>query len=366
MLRLLHVADLHLDRAFAGQTYSGCDGGQRRTILRGALEAAVDLALQGGAGGLTVGGDLFENEHVTRDTVAFIVRQLSRLSCPVVIVSGNHDFSSPVSPYRTVAWPSHVTLALEPAPTRVEFDDAVVWAAGYHGPEMDPDVLDSFAIPPDDPRAQLLLIHAVDLSTLNPGLRWGGLGLRADQVRDAGFDHALLGHIHQGQAADQMSWPGSPIPLDAAEAGGNHGALWIEVDTAGVRVEPVALSPLTYETVSVQVDDVSDSTELDVLVRDQFSAMNLSGALVTCRLWGSRGPGLVVSVEALATSLQDLAQGVRVVDATAAHVDLRDLAHEPNARGAAIGRLLADGSATALWAATLVAEAFDGEVRVPQ
>src|SRR5258708_21477531 len=322
MLRLLHVAELRRDRGVAGQAYWGCEGGQRGTMLRGALEAAVDLALQGGAGGLTVGGDLFENEHVTRDTVAFIVRQLSRLSCPVVIVSGNHDFSSRVSPYRTVAWPSHVTLALEPAPTRVEFDDAVVWAAGYHGPEMDPDVLDSFAIPPDDPRAQLLLIHAVDLSTLNPGLRWGGLGLRADQVRDAGFDHALLGHIHQGQAADQMSWPGSPIPLDAAAAGGNHGALWIEVDTAGVRVEPVALSPLTYETVSVQVDDVSDSTALDVLLRDQFSAMNLSGALVTCRLWGSRGPGLVGSVEALATSLQDLAQGVRVVDATPAHVDL--------------------------------------------
>src|SRR5258708_32878714 len=162
MLRLLHVADLHLDRAFAGQTYSGCNGAQRRAILRAPLESAVVLRLERGAGALTIGGALFENEHVTRDTAAFIVRQLVRLSCPVVIASGNHDFASAVSPYRTVAWPSHVTLALEPVATRVELEDGVIWAAGYPGPQMDPDVLDSFAIPPHDPRAQLLLIHAVD------------------------------------------------------------------------------------------------------------------------------------------------------------------------------------------------------------
>ncbi len=366
MLRLLHVADLHLDRAFAGQTYSGCDGAQRRAILRGALESAVDLALERDAGALTIGGDLFENEHVTRDTAAFIVRQLGRLSCPVVIASGNHDFSSAISPYRTVAWPAHVTLALEPAATRVEFEDAVIWAAGYPGPQIDPRVLESFAIPRDDPRPQLLLIHAVDLSTLNPDLHWGGLGLRSDAVRSAGFDHALLGHVHQGQVGELMSWPGSSAPLDAAEAGGNHGGLWVEVDAGGVRVESIAISPLSYETVSVDVGEVSDSTELENLVGAEFSDGDLTGALVTCRLWGNRKPGLEVDVEALATSLQGLARGVRVVDATAAHADLRDLAHEPNARGAAIGRLLADGSATALWAATLVAEAFDGEVRVPQ
>ncbi len=366
MLRLLHIADLHLDRAFAGQTYSGCDGAQRRALLRGALESAVDLALERGAGALTIGGDLFENEHVTRDTAAFIVRQLGRLSCPVVIASGNHDFASAVSPYRTVAWPSHVTLALEPVATRVEFEDAVIWAAGYPGPQMDPDVLESFAIPPQDPRAQLLLIHAVDLSTLNPDLRWGGLGLRSDQVRGAGFDHALLGHIHQGQVGETMSWPGSSVPLDSAESGGNHGGLWVEVDGGGVRVESIAISPLTYETVSVDVGDVSDSTELENLVRGAFSDVDLTGSLATCRLWGSRGPGLEVDIEALAASLADLARGVRVVDATAAQADLRDLAHEPNARGAAISRLLADGSVTALWAATLVAEAFEGELRVPQ
>jgi exonuclease SbcD len=365
MLRLLHFADLHLDRAFGGQSYSGCDGAQRRTLLRSALEWLVDTALEGNAGAVTIGGDLFENEHVTRDTAAFIARQLGRLTCPVVLASGNHDYSSPTSPYRTTAWPRNVTLALSPAPTRVEVGDVVIWAAGYGGREMDHGVMRSFDVPRGDGRTNILVIHAVDLSSLGADLNWGGLGLRAEEVRAAGFAHALLGHIHQGAVGDLMSWPGSPVALDAAEAPGNHGALWVEVDAGRVRVEAVPADLVGYETVSVDVGEISDSTELAVVMRQAISQVASANALVTCRLWGSRGRSLDFNRGALEASLQDLARGVRVVDATVAEIDLRDLAHEPNARGAAISRLLADGSAPALWAATLVAEAFEGEIRLP-
>ena len=366
MLRLLHFADLHLDRAFGGQSYSGCDGAQRRTRLRSALEWLVDVALEGNADVVTIGGDLFENEHVTRDTAAFIARQLGRLTCPVVLASGNHDYSSPTSPYRTTSWPPNVTLALAPAPTRVEVGDAVIWAAGYGGREMDHAVLQSFDVPRGDGRTHLLVIHGVDLSSLSADLNWGGLGLRAEEIRAAGFDHVLLGHIHQGAVGDLMSWPGSPVALDAAEAPGNHGALWVEVEGGRVRVEAVPANLVSYVTVSVDVSEVSDSTQLEAVMRQALEPISPTSTLVTCRLWGSRGHSLDFDPSALEAALQDLARGIRVVDATVAEVDLRDLAHEPNARGAAISRLLADGSAPALWAATLVAEAFESEIRVPR
>jgi hypothetical protein len=54
-----------------------------------------------------------------------------------------------------------------------------------------------------------------------------------------------------------------------------------------------------------------------------------------------------------------------VVDATAPEADLGDLAREPNARGQAIARLLADGTAPALWAAHLVVDAFEDDLEVP-
>jgi exonuclease SbcD len=343
----------------------GCDGAHRRTMLRSALRWAVDLALDRDAQAVTIGGDLFELEHVTSDTTAFVARQLARLACPVVIASGNHDYSSSTSPYLTMGWPPNVVLALQPRPTRVDLGEVVVWAAGYAGREIDPGLLKSFALPRDDLKTNILLVHGVDLSTVSPDLRWGGLGLRADEVRGAGFDFALLGHVHQGQVGELTAWPGSPVPLDAGEAGGNHGALWVEVDGEGVRVQPVPAGILGYETVSIDVSAVTDSTELENQVRRLLEPLQASDRLVTCRLWGRRRRSLNLDPPVLAASVQDLARGVRVVDATAPEADLADLAREPNARGQAIARLLADGTAPALWAAHLVVDAFEDDVEVP-
>jgi DNA repair exonuclease SbcCD nuclease subunit len=365
MLRLLHFADLHLDRAFGGQSYVGCDGAQRRTLLRTALQWAVDLALEREADAVTIGGDLFELEHVTSDSAAYVSRQLGRLKCPVLVAAGNHDYSSPASPYRTTEWPANVTLALEPRPTRLDLGEVVLWAVGYAGREMDPAVLRTFDIPADDLQRHILVLHGVDLSTVSPDLRWGGLGLRADKVREIGFQHVLLGHIHQGQVGELMSWPGSPVPLDAGEAAGGHGALWVEVDDDGLRVEAVPADLLGYDTASVDVTDVSDSTQLENQLRKALEPLQAADKLVTCRLWGRRRRGLTIDPMVLAASIQDLARGVRVIDATAPEIDLEDLAREPNARGQAVARLLADGSAPALWAANLIVEAFEGDLVIP-
>lgn len=365
MLRLLHFADLHLDRAFGGQSYVGCDGAQRRTLLRAALQWAVDLALEREADAVTIGGDLFELEHVTSDTAAYVSRQLGRLNCPVLIAAGNHDHSAPASPYRTTEWPANVILALEPKPTKLDLGEVVVWAAGYAGREMEPGVLGTFDIPKDDLKRHLLVLHGVDLSTVSADLRWGGLGLQSNEVREIGFDHVLLGHIHQGQVGELMSWPGSPVPLDAGEAAGGHGALWVEVDDDGLRVEAVSAGLLGYEVASVDVSDTTDSTQLENLLRQAMEPLQAEDKLVTCRLWGRRRRALNIEPAALAASIQDLARGVRVVDATAPEIDLKDLAHEPNARGQAISRLLADGTSPALWAANLVVEAFESDVEVP-
>ncbi|MDP9326323.1 MAG: DNA repair exonuclease, partial [Candidatus Dormibacteraeota bacterium] len=261
-MRLLHVADLHLDRAFGGMAFTGCDGARRRTLLRQGLEWAVDTALEGGADALTVAGDLFEIEHVTSDTAAFICRQLGRLQCPVVVAAGNHDPATAASPYRTMDWPANVTLALDPIPVRVDTPDAVIWALGYARHEIDGAALRSFRVPGGDDRAQLLVVHAVDLTRMGTDRDWGSLGLLQPDVRAMGIDHALLGHIHSGQAGEVMSWPGSPVPLDPSETTGNHGALWVDASAEGISVEAIPAGLGSFSVLSVDVADVADSSEL--------------------------------------------------------------------------------------------------------
>ncbi|MEA2647013.1 MAG: hypothetical protein QOE92_2096, partial [Chloroflexota bacterium] len=59
------------------------------------------------------------------------------------------------------------------------------------------------------------------------------------------------------------------------------------------------------------------------------------------------------------------AMGVLVLDATARALERSQLGAEPNARGKAISRLLDDGSETAMKAARLIVESFEGEIKVP-
>lgn len=346
--------------------FTGCDGARRRATLREALEWAVDLALERGADALTIGGDLFEAEHVSSDTGAFIARQLGRLACPVVVAAGNHDPATAASPYRTWEWPANVRLALEPAPMAVELGDAVVWAIGYPGPVIDGGALRGFHVPEGDRRRQLLVAHAVDLTRMGTDRDWGALGLSQEQVRGMGFEHALFGHIHAGQVGDLVSWPGSPVPLDPSETTANHGALWVEAGPAGVTVTPLPASLGHFATVAVEVAEVGDSSELAARLRDSVGALpDHDRALVTVRVYGRRPASLAIDTAALAAAACEASMGAIVVDATQPEVDITELAREPNARGRAVARLLEEGGEAGARAAALVVEAFEGDIRVP-
>lgn len=77
MTKILHFADLHLDRSFAGVGIYSSEASTRREELRAALRRIVDLALDRGVDALTVGGDLYEHDRVTLDTGHFIAQQVN-------------------------------------------------------------------------------------------------------------------------------------------------------------------------------------------------------------------------------------------------------------------------------------------------
>ncbi|HEV1997328.1 MAG TPA: metallophosphoesterase [Candidatus Dormibacteraeota bacterium] len=365
-MRLLHLADLHLDRAFGGLAFTGCDGSRRRALLRQALEWAVDLAAAETAAALVIAGDLFELEHVTADTVAFMTRLLGGLRCPVLITAGNHDAASAASPYRVASWPPNVTLALESRPTIVDLGEAVLVGLGYAGKDLSPSVLQRLSPRGAETRPRLLVVHGVDLDAVSGEFKWGGLGLRAADLDQLGFDHALLGHIHAGKSGECMSWPGSPVPLDPGETSGQHGALWVDIADGRVTTTPVSANLLRFESVTVEVSDIVDSSELTAAVGAAV-ALREGGktALVSCHLIGRRPKTLAIDPAALCAQWSAAVLGLNVTDGTVTEIDLGELAREPTARGSAIARLLRDGSNEALWAAQLVAEAFESDIRVP-
>ena len=112
-LRLLHLADLHLDRAFAGMGCHGDLARRRRQGLRDALRRAGGEAQRRDCQVITIGGDLYEHERAGPDTGRFLAETFAAWRpMRVVLAAGNHDALLPGSLYARTEWPDNVHLLI--------------------------------------------------------------------------------------------------------------------------------------------------------------------------------------------------------------------------------------------------------------
>ena len=79
-VRILHLADVHLDRPFVGVPLDAAR--RRRYELRATFERCLQLARSRAVDLVTTGGDLWEAEHVTADTRAWVAAKVEALEVP--------------------------------------------------------------------------------------------------------------------------------------------------------------------------------------------------------------------------------------------------------------------------------------------
>ena len=239
---LLHLADLHLDRAFAGM---GCQGElaiRRRIGLRDALRRAGRIAQQRGCAALTIGGDLYEHDRAGADTATFLVDTFAALApIEVLLAPGNHDALLSGSIHSRTEWPANVhlfdTAELRPHPLA---DGLTVWGLAHLEPAWQGDPLAGPAVGGDG-GVHLALFHGAELGSRPDGKSMHG-PFRAADVRKRGFVAALCGHYHR-RRIDETSgllYPGSPEPLTFDESE-PRGAVLVEITADG----SVAYEPLT-------------------------------------------------------------------------------------------------------------------------
>src|SRR5712691_10299402 len=161
-LRLLHFADLHLDRSFASELLSVVGAQLRRGDLRAALQRIVERAHQAQVDVITCAGDLFEQDHFTRDTASFLTQTLGSAGLPVLIAPGHADPAVPSSPYRYLRWPENVTVATHEELRPYRYADVDIWTAGFMRSDVPEAPLRDFAR--REQGTHLLLLHASDMS----------------------------------------------------------------------------------------------------------------------------------------------------------------------------------------------------------
>jgi exonuclease SbcD len=313
MVRILHCADVHLERRFTGATMTAEEATRRREELRAALKRIVDLALQYRVDALTIAGDLYEHEYATEETGAFLAAQFRRLApIPVLVAPGNHDPYVPGSLYQRVAWSDNVTVFDSSGwrPVRVAHD-VLVWGIGHDGPAMRRDVLRELRLGTSD--TAVLLFHGSDVS--RPVSEEASQGpFQAADVKRSGAAFALLGHEHTWRLSSTFAYPGSPEPLGFFTEG-PHYAMLATVRARSVLVEPVRVSRVTYQTVQVDVSNITDAAGVHRTLETRVANI-ASTAIVRIVLTGERPPDLSLEREALTFAGAGRLRYVDVVDET--------------------------------------------------
>lgn len=333
-IRLLHLADVHLDHAFS---WAGPDlARRRRQALRDAMERALGIARTARVDAVLCAGDLFDLEGVTPDTVAFLLAAFARLApTPVLVAPGNHDWYGAESPYAQASWSSNVlifrTHELTPVRLAAGF---TVWGAAHLAPDGTPDLLGGAHT--QGPGIHVGLIHAAESLDHRPREE-SSLPLdphapfEPEAVGRAGLLHLCTGHYHSPRDEPFYTYPGNPEALTFGHREGTRGPVLHVFDAEG-RHQRTRFDVDSRTLSDLRLDVTGCASEQDVRARIA-SRLGKRRGVVRVDLVGDLPPQAALDVRALedcAPWLDALLcrdQGVRLT------YDLDALAREQTVRG---------------------------------
>ena len=316
VVKFLQFSDLHLGRPFGWIAPDRRP--QRKQDQRRALEMAVQQAIERGVDAILIPGDLFDQECVDTDTLAFAVRAFEMAGCPPVFIApGNHDPYSEVSHYwnphllraRVGAWPAHVHIFTSPQWTPKQVpgrDDIAVWGRCYVGnvgaaerplaPEMVKEVKPFKGAP-----LNVALFHGSREGFSPPG-QTTLAPFSDDEVRRSPFAYLAAGHYHTashldgGMGSVRLAYAGAAIGLDVTELG-KHGAYEIKMQYGDgptrTEVEFIELDRRTVHALEADITGAGTAEQVDRRVAKEMDrAATAEQDIVTVRLHGRLAKGV--------------------------------------------------------------------------
>lgn len=235
-LSILHTSDIHLDNDLgeAGNERGGQLGFMK--VVDTAIAMEVDLFL--------LAGDLFDHNRVGDACLEFASSQLARLTCPTVMVAGNHDCLADYSVYHRYNpcdAGEHICFIREEEGGVVDFDQLGlrIWGKGIvdHHPGNKP----LAHVPQQDgDRWYVGITHGYYVQR---GAEMYSSLITPEEVEASGLDYLALGHVHvfstirHGKTV--AAYPGSP---NLAQGAKDMTAAHVRLDpTRGVTVTRIDL-----------------------------------------------------------------------------------------------------------------------------
>ncbi len=340
MTRILHFADLHLDRSFAGLGMASTEADKRRWELRDALRRIVDLAIERQCDVITIGGDLYEHDRVTEDTGRFLAEQFRRFPGRIFVAPGNHDPYKPDALYRRIDWPTNVHIFRSMAWEPVELDSITVWGVGHTGPTIRDNLLRELRADPNS--TSVALFHGSDIRAVPEG-KDTHAPFEPEDVDACGARFVLLGHYPRMRMRPEVEprcgYPGSPEPLDFGEEG-PHYLLEVTINGALVGVEAIPFGEVSYCTEHLDVGPMTSSDEIREAIVRFAGEDGQTDAIIRVVLEGEVEPEIEINSASLLNATAEHFRYLDIVDQTVPAFNLTTLSEETTTRGSFVRKML--------------------------
>ena len=344
-MRLIHTADVHLDTCFNGSGMPASFGNLRRQSLRDGFHKIVERAGEWPAAALLIAGDLFEGDHVTRDTVQFL---LSEFKCipevPVFIAPGNHDPFVAESPYATETWPKNVHIFSKPEWSDYSVHDGGLTVHGFafDRPQLSHNPFGELSISNEGGGAvHVAVAHGSERSHQPPDKDAYAAFDASDAAAD-GLDYLALGHFHsvtpiEGKFHTTMYYSGSPEGRSLRETGMHH-YLEVEIKKGKTRVTPIPSSRIIYSTHRLECDGFESSQDVIEAIRNIAKGEELR-QIVRIVYAGILDPAIQSEMGLVHDAASIEFEHLYLVDGTSPFEDYDELAREDTSLGAFVRTL---------------------------
>jgi exonuclease SbcD len=334
-VRLLHIADVHLERSFA---WLGPDRGRaRRATLGATLRRVVELANERNVDALCIAGDLFDRENTGPNVGDFLRATFAILGDrPVLIAPGSHDYFSPGCLYDQVTWPPNVYIFRQATPSAVSIGDGTIWGYAFTDSERHTN------FPGTSKGLNVALLHA---DIVGPNQTSIYAPLVPGEIAASGLRFAMLGHVHAGRTdeAQRFAYPGSLEPLDVSETG-PRAALLVDVSNESLRVESIPVAQRRVIADEFDLTPFSTVADFQVAVKDRQTSWQ--NADVRLRLAGVLN-GELEDSELVRSVFQDTDVALDFVAEPDLDLDISALAEQRTVLGAFVRDLIEQGTTAA-------------------
>lgn len=209
MLKLVHIADVHLEKSLRSSSYPLRFAKERREDLWSSFNKVLGTD---GADLVLICGDLFEEEYFTRDH-CFRLEQIlaNHLDKRIIICPGNHD---PLGAYKGLNLAENVFLFSKDTLDYFEFTDIKTRIYGLSWLERSYEKAD-INVDLDPDYINILMVHGDALQDSGPYRP-----IDIEDIDKRGFNYIALGHIHKPtKLTDRAFYPGCLEPTDFGETG---------------------------------------------------------------------------------------------------------------------------------------------------